>query len=269
MIRQSLDADSAYVDVALHGDGLTSLQFRETKGAATHEVQANVVKPGRLRIEKRGNYVTMWLGDGGRAAGLLGRGGADHVRGAVLRRPRRLRPRPRGDRRRPSSRTSRSRRPCPPRRARRSSIARWRLRPSPRPTAGSSTSRPTRIEAPNWLPGRQDAGRQRRGPTPEDPRHRRDARTDRHGVRRPLQQRPWGLARRVDARHQRPVAGESPVINLYLADRRGHPQARSPRPARPTGTAGRPTARPWPSAASAGASLTSTRSRPSGARRSG
>ena len=33
MVRQSLDADSAYVDVALHGDGLTSLQFREAKGA--------------------------------------------------------------------------------------------------------------------------------------------------------------------------------------------------------------------------------------------
>ena len=46
MIRQSLDADSAYVDVALHGDGLTSLQFREAKGAATHEVQANVSAPG-------------------------------------------------------------------------------------------------------------------------------------------------------------------------------------------------------------------------------
>ncbi len=29
VIRQSLDADAAYVDVALHGDGLTSLQFRE------------------------------------------------------------------------------------------------------------------------------------------------------------------------------------------------------------------------------------------------
>ena len=49
MIRQSLDADSAYVDVALHGDGLTSLQFREAKGAATHEVQANVTAPRRLR----------------------------------------------------------------------------------------------------------------------------------------------------------------------------------------------------------------------------
>lgn len=61
MIRQDLDADSAYVDVALHGDGLTSLQFRESKGAATHEVQANVTAPRRLRIEKRGAYVRMWL----------------------------------------------------------------------------------------------------------------------------------------------------------------------------------------------------------------
>src|SRR5438128_2153525 len=33
MIRQSLDAGSAYADVALHGDGLTSLQFRPTASA--------------------------------------------------------------------------------------------------------------------------------------------------------------------------------------------------------------------------------------------
>src|SRR2546421_6843483 len=39
IIRQSLDADAAYVDAALHGDGLTSLQFREARGAATHEIQ--------------------------------------------------------------------------------------------------------------------------------------------------------------------------------------------------------------------------------------
>ena len=65
MFRQSLDADSAYVDVALHGDGLTSLQFREERGAATHEVQANVRPPERLRIEKRGKYSVMYLGHEG------------------------------------------------------------------------------------------------------------------------------------------------------------------------------------------------------------
>jgi Tol biopolymer transport system component len=61
LIRQGLDADAAYVDVALHGDGLTSLQFREARGAATHEVQANVSAPARLRIEKRGKYTLMYL----------------------------------------------------------------------------------------------------------------------------------------------------------------------------------------------------------------
>ncbi len=69
VIRQSLDADSAYVDVALHGDGLTSLQFRDAKGDATHEVQANIAAPKRLRIEKRGGYVRMFLGaEGGEPA---------------------------------------------------------------------------------------------------------------------------------------------------------------------------------------------------------
>ena len=38
MIRQSLDPDSAYADAALHGDGLTSLQFRPTAGGETLEV---------------------------------------------------------------------------------------------------------------------------------------------------------------------------------------------------------------------------------------
>src|SRR6266436_301683 len=63
MIRQSLDADSPYADAALHGSGLTSLQYREEKGAATHEIQANVSAPKRLRIEKRGAYFSMWLAD--------------------------------------------------------------------------------------------------------------------------------------------------------------------------------------------------------------
>jgi TolB protein len=57
VIRQSLDADSVYADVAAHGDGLTSLQFRDTKGEATHEVQSNLIGPKRVMLEKRGKYV--------------------------------------------------------------------------------------------------------------------------------------------------------------------------------------------------------------------
>jgi len=61
MIRQSLDADSAYADVALHGEGLTSLQFRDAKGGATHEIQSNISAPGRLRLEKRGDFIYLFL----------------------------------------------------------------------------------------------------------------------------------------------------------------------------------------------------------------
>ncbi len=54
MIRQSLDADSAYCDAALHLDGLTSLQCRERKGGPTFEIQQAIVGAKRLRLEKRG-----------------------------------------------------------------------------------------------------------------------------------------------------------------------------------------------------------------------
>jgi len=57
MIRQSLDGPSTSVDVAVHGSGLTSLQFRDTTGANTHEVESNVSAPRTVRIEKRGDYI--------------------------------------------------------------------------------------------------------------------------------------------------------------------------------------------------------------------
>jgi Tol biopolymer transport system component len=61
MARQSLDADSAYADVALHGVGLTSLQSRDAKGADTHEIQSNISAPKKLRLQKYGDEFTMWL----------------------------------------------------------------------------------------------------------------------------------------------------------------------------------------------------------------
>ena len=66
ILRQTLDGDSVYADVALHASGLTSLQFRDEKGAVTHEIQSNISAPKRLRIARRGDYVYMSLsGDSG------------------------------------------------------------------------------------------------------------------------------------------------------------------------------------------------------------
>ena len=59
LIRQSLEPDAAYADAALHGDGLTSLQYREERNTRTYEIQASISRPKRLRIEKRGQYVSM------------------------------------------------------------------------------------------------------------------------------------------------------------------------------------------------------------------
>jgi len=62
MLRQSLDPDSVYADVALHGVGLTALQYRESQGAITQDIHSNISAPKRIRIVKRGDYVYMLLG---------------------------------------------------------------------------------------------------------------------------------------------------------------------------------------------------------------
>ena len=77
MIRQSLDADSVYVDIARHGNGMTALQFRTEKGGPTMEVQSSNWGPQHLRIEKHGPYFTMWLA--GESGGLQPAAGSPRV----------------------------------------------------------------------------------------------------------------------------------------------------------------------------------------------
>ncbi len=67
IIRQSLAPDSVYADVALHGVGLTALQYRETAGDTTHEIQSDVSGPTRVGLEKHGDYVTMSVAAAGEA----------------------------------------------------------------------------------------------------------------------------------------------------------------------------------------------------------
>jgi TolB protein len=65
VIRQNLDPGSAYADVAKHGDGLTSLQFREAQGGTTKEIQSNVAAPRRVRLDKIGDTVYLSVAGGG------------------------------------------------------------------------------------------------------------------------------------------------------------------------------------------------------------
>ena len=65
MVRRDLTPDSAYADVALHGDGLTSLQFRPADGAQTQEIRSTVNAPSRIRIVRHGNSFTAFAGTPG------------------------------------------------------------------------------------------------------------------------------------------------------------------------------------------------------------
>jgi Tol biopolymer transport system component len=64
MIRQSLAADSPYIDVIVHGDGLTSLQYRDVAGGQTKELASNVKAPKALKIELIDGYAYLSVKDG-------------------------------------------------------------------------------------------------------------------------------------------------------------------------------------------------------------
>ncbi len=64
MIRQTLDADSVYVDAALHGNGLTALQYRDEKGAITKDIESADFSTQRMRLEKRGDFFYLYLSGG-------------------------------------------------------------------------------------------------------------------------------------------------------------------------------------------------------------
>ena len=59
VIRQTLEPDSAYVSAVVHGDGLTSLQYREAKGEETQEVRSPMSRPLTLRLDRRGGTFTL------------------------------------------------------------------------------------------------------------------------------------------------------------------------------------------------------------------
>jgi len=59
MIRQSPAFDSPMVACTVHGDGLTSLQYRRRKGEDIEELKFSVTGPDVLQLEKKGASYTM------------------------------------------------------------------------------------------------------------------------------------------------------------------------------------------------------------------
>jgi TolB protein len=74
MIRPSLDPDAPYVDAVVHGDGLTSLQYRRVRGGPTEEIQSPVKSPAAIQLERHGDVLTLSVsrdGQGFQPAGSL------------------------------------------------------------------------------------------------------------------------------------------------------------------------------------------------------
>jgi dipeptidyl aminopeptidase/acylaminoacyl peptidase len=69
IVRSGLDADGAEVSVVLHGDGLTSLQFRRSKGANVEELRSDISKPDVLQLERKGDTYTLSVAHSGEVFG--------------------------------------------------------------------------------------------------------------------------------------------------------------------------------------------------------
>ena len=59
MVRTSLDADSKHISAVVHGDGLTSLQYRKTTGGNTEEIKSGISAADIIQLERKGNKYTL------------------------------------------------------------------------------------------------------------------------------------------------------------------------------------------------------------------
>jgi TolB protein len=98
MLRKSLDTDSPFVHLAIHGDGTPAVQFRNTKGDNVNTVDFPIEGPGtwKLKLARQGTTITVWLAKDGAplkelghttnqlgSPVLVGLGVASHTREAV------------------------------------------------------------------------------------------------------------------------------------------------------------------------------------------
>jgi hypothetical protein len=74
MLRQSLDTDAPFLHLAIHGDGMPSVQFRSTKGDTVNTLDFPIEGPGvwTLKLQRQGSAVTVWTAKDG--AALVERG---------------------------------------------------------------------------------------------------------------------------------------------------------------------------------------------------
>src|SRR5688572_8053118 len=55
MVRKDLDGKAPHINAVVHGDGLTSLQFRKSSGAQTEEIKSSLTHANIIELERKGN----------------------------------------------------------------------------------------------------------------------------------------------------------------------------------------------------------------------
>jgi hypothetical protein len=62
MVRQTLDTDSPYIDIVIHGNGMPGVQWRNTKGDITNAFDFPFDGPAKfkLKLVRQGSAVTVW-----------------------------------------------------------------------------------------------------------------------------------------------------------------------------------------------------------------
>src|SRR5215467_12513367 len=74
MLRQTLDSDSPYIDIVIHGNGMPGVQWRNTKGDITNAFDLPFDGPGRFKLKfvRQGSAITVWMAKVGEELRELG-----------------------------------------------------------------------------------------------------------------------------------------------------------------------------------------------------
>jgi hypothetical protein len=74
MLRKTTDTDSPFVHLAIHGDGMPAVQFRNAKADNTNTVDFPLEGPGtwKLKLVRQGSNITVWVAKDGASLRELG-----------------------------------------------------------------------------------------------------------------------------------------------------------------------------------------------------
>jgi hypothetical protein len=74
MLRQTLDTDSPYIDIVIHGNGMPGVQWRNTKGDITNAFDFPFDGPAKfkLKLMRQGTAITVWIAKDGAELKELG-----------------------------------------------------------------------------------------------------------------------------------------------------------------------------------------------------